>query len=78
MELKKEYIYYKTNKEKLVKEHRGSFVLIKGAKTIGFFETEKEAYKAGLEHFGNQPFLIQKVTSKEEITRTPALTLGIL
>lgn len=78
MELKEEYVYYKRNKDKLLKEHSGSFVLIKGTKTIGFFNSEKKAYEAGLEYFGNEPFFIKRITEVEDVLRYPALVLGIL
>jgi len=78
MELKKEYVYYKANKGELLKQHFGSFVLIKGSETVGFFKSEEEAYKVGLDHFGNRPFLIKQVTREEEVLQSPALVLGVL
>ena len=78
MKLKQEYVYYQANKAKLLKEHSGRFVLVKGRGVIGFFGSGEEAYKVGLERFGNQPFLIKQITKEEEILQTPALVLGIL
>jgi hypothetical protein len=78
MKLKQEYIYYKENKDSLLKEHSGSFVLIKGKEIIGFFKSEEQAYKAGLERFGNQPFFIKRVTKEEDVEEYPALALGVL
>jgi len=78
MQLKQEYAYYEANKEQLLKKHLGSFVLIKRTKIVGFFDSEEKAYKAGLERFGNEPFLITKVTKEEDVSQSPALVLGIL
>jgi len=78
MELRKEYVYYKANKDKLLEKHLNSFVLIKGNKIIGFFNSEEAAYKAGLKRIGNQAFLIKRVMKEEDVSQFPALTLGIL
>ena len=78
MKLEKEYIYYQTNKDKLIREHLGEYTLIKGEEIVGYFSSEKKAYEDGLKRFGNQPFLIEKITREEEVTQSPALVLGIL
>lgn len=78
MELEKEYVYYQANKDRLVKEHPGKFVLIKGVQIAGYHSSEQKAYEDGLKRFGNQPFFITRVTREEEIAQYPALVLGIL
>lgn len=77
MKLKQEYAYYKANKEQLLKEHLGSFVLVKGTEIIGFFDSEEKAYKVGLKRFGNEPFFMTRVTKEDTILQSPALYLGI-
>jgi len=74
----KELEYYKANKEELLKHHENQFVVIKGEEFAGAYTSDIEAYKAGLQKFGNVPFLTKQVTKEEEIVRFPALTLGVL
>jgi len=63
MSLQKEYEFYLKTKVELLKEHKGKFALIKDESLIGTFDTDQDAYKAGLTKFGNVPFLIVRVTS---------------
>lgn len=76
--LEKELQYYDAHREELLKEHEGKFVLIKEGSLVGVFASEEEAYEDGLRHFGNQPFLIRRVASQEEIVYLPALTSGLI
>lgn len=70
--------FFEKNKEEYLKHYEGQFALIKGKKLIGSFTTEEEAYKAGVEQFGNTPFLIKQVVKKEPINAIPALMLGLV
>jgi hypothetical protein len=74
----KELRYYKTHKDELLKSHPNKFLVIKGDRLLGPYNTDKDAYEAGLQEFGNVPFLIKKVTKEEEIIRFPALVLGVV
>lgn len=65
--LKKEYDYYLLHKEELLEKYEGQFIVIKGKKVRGPFSTNKEAYEAGLEEFGNVPMFIRQVTKEEPI-----------
>jgi hypothetical protein len=65
--LEKELKYFEDHKEELLKHYENQFVLIKDDQFIGAFTTEAEAYAAGVQRFGNQPFLIKKVTSEDEV-----------
>ena len=78
MALDREVKYYEANKKDLLKKHNGKFVLIKGDRLVGSFDSEKSAYEAGLKEFGNQAFLIKRVSKKEDTSQNPALVLGIL
>ncbi len=78
MTLEREFKYFETHKEELLKHYENQFVLIKDDTLVGAFTTEVEAYQAGIQKFGNQPFLIKKVTKEEEIALFPALTLGLI
>lgn len=61
--LTREIQTYEHNKEKLLSEHRGEFVIIKDDSIIKTFESFGDAYRHGIETFGNQvPFLLRQIT----------------
>jgi len=74
--LQTELEYYQKNKQEYLKLYKGQFVLIKGEDFAGAFTTDAEAYKAGLEKFGNEPFLIKQVLDDDGTVSYPALTIG--
>ena len=76
--LQTELNFYNTKKEELLRLYKGQFVLIKGEKFIGAYTTDAEAYKAGLEQFGNHPFLIKQVVDSDTKVSYPALTVGAI
>lgn len=65
--------YFNKHKKKLLEQYEGKFVLIKESEMLGDFSTEEEAYNAGVEKFGNKPFLIKKVQKKDETDIAPVL-----
>lgn len=76
--LKAEYEFYVTHKADLVKKYSGKFIIIKGEEVIAPFDTDADAYKAGLLKFGVVPFFILKVAPEEEKGTIPVLQLGLL
>ena len=76
--LQTELQFYEKNKQEYLKLYKGQFVLIKGEKLVGAFTTDAEAYKAGLEQFGNKPFLIKQVLEGDTKVSYPALTVGAI
>ena len=79
MTLEKELEYFSAHRAELLETYEGLYVLIKQDEFIGAFTTEKQAYEAGLERFGNQPFLIKQLLRQEDETaHYPALVLGVL
>lgn len=76
--LDKEIKYFNSKKAEFIKTYLNQFVLIKGEQLIGSYTTEAEAYKAGVEKLGNEPFLIKQVVEKEETISFPALTVGAI
>ena len=77
--LDKEIEFYKCQREGLLVEHQGEFVLIKETQILGVFESESAAYVEGLKQLGNEPFLIKQVTEQDGDTVTvPALVLGLI
>ena len=63
--LEKEYEYYQNNKDSLVKEHKGQFIVIKGNEVIGVYLSREEALKETAKTNKLGTFLIQEVTEKE-------------
>jgi hypothetical protein len=58
--------------------YKDQYVLNKGDKFNGAYTTDAEAYKSGLEEFGNQPFLIKQVLEDDANVSYPALTVGAI
>ena len=73
-----ERAFYKANEADWLKHYEGQFVVIKGEEFVGAYPNDAEAYKAGLQKFGNVPFLIQRVTKEKEVLRFPALAVGVM
>ncbi|MDO8524496.1 MAG: hypothetical protein Q7R99_02610 [bacterium] len=61
MPLEQEIKTYNELKNKLLKESRGKFVLIKGSEMIGVYENKDTALSGGYKKFGNQEFLVKEV-----------------
>ena len=76
--LSEEYEYYRTRRNDLLTKHNGKFALIKGKEVVGIFDTDQDAYKAGLLRFGNVPFLIARILEGDEKNWIPILQLGLL
>ena len=47
--------------------HPGAFVLIKGEDVLGFFPALDEAFRAGIERFGLQPFFVKQIIPGDSI-----------
>ena len=54
------------------------FLLIKNEELVGSFDSDEQAYKAGIEKFGNQPFLIKQVLEQEPALTVSALYVGMM
>jgi len=76
--LQKEFDYYQSTKAELLKDKIGKFALIKGDKLISTFDTDADAYKAGLLEFGNVPFLVIQIVPNNDKSWIPILELGLL
>jgi len=72
--------YFHAHRGELVASYRGKFALIKGGELIGAFDTDENAYRAGVARFGNTPLLIRRITAEDEDqpARFPALTVGLI
>ena len=76
--LQTELEYFQKHKQEYLNLYKNQFVLIKGEKFAGAFTTEAEAYQAGLEKFGNEPFLIKQVLDDDGTVSYPALMVGMI
>ena len=73
VELEKELEFFESKRGEWLRDYKDKFVLIKGEELIDVFSTLEDAYKEGVKRYGNQPFLIKRVTEEEEIETLPAL-----
>ena len=69
--------FFEANRERLMNEGAGKFVLIKGRKVYGFYETKFDAIDAGYERFGNVPFFVHKVTEVQEPVQVISHLVGV-
>ena len=69
---------YAQRKEELLALCEGKFALFKGVEYCGTFDSASAAYDAGIDRFGNVPFLVQHVERAPAAVRFPALDLGVL
>jgi len=76
--LKKVINFFQKKKEEWLKLYEGKFVVIKDEELLGAYDTEGEAYKNGLDKYGNIPFLIKKVQPEEPAEEIPAYMLGVI
>jgi hypothetical protein len=77
MTLETELQTFEARKAELLEKHQGKFALISGADFIGAFDTVDNAYKVGVDKFGLKPFLVKRISSREEEYRNQALSLGL-
>lgn len=77
MELDKELKYFESIRSELLESSKGQFALIKGKDLIGTFKSEAEAYRAGIEKYGNVPFLIKEIIPEDSIDFIPVLSIAI-
>jgi len=77
-ELQTEVAYFNEHRNEFLAIAPGKFVLIKGQEQHGFYDDDEQAYTAGVELFGLQPFLIKEVVLQDQIHEIPALYLGLI
>jgi hypothetical protein len=49
-----------------LQKHSGRFMLIKGDRVAGLFDTYRDALEAGYEQFRLEPFLVKQISAVEE------------
>jgi len=78
MPLETELAVFARMKDKLLATYEGKFVLVHGEDFLGAFDSAENAYAEGVKRFGQEPFLLKKVTAQEEVYRNQALSLGLI
>jgi hypothetical protein len=58
--LEKEFEFYLKHQAELVKKFNGKFLVIKGEKVVGAYDSEADAIKSGSQEFELGTFLVQK------------------
>jgi hypothetical protein len=77
MALENELAYFEENRAKLVAQHLGKYVVIKGDKLVGAFDTPQAAYEAAVLEFGAESFLMRQVLPNDAPAQAPALYTGL-
>lgn len=66
-----EFKFYIENQKELVEKYEGKFIVIKGQKVFGSYDTENEAIIKALEKYEMGTFMVHKVgAGKENYTQT--------
>jgi len=76
--LEREIQYFDEHRDELLAKHRHQFVLIKGDRLLGAFQTMEEALSEATRRFGLDSYLVRQVEESQDPVNIPALTLGIL
>ena len=74
-----EKAFLKQNQATLAERHPGRYLLIKGDRVYGAFETYEQGVSAGVRQFGAGPFLVRSVLEPDdpEAPNIPALSVGV-
>ena len=77
--LTREKKFLKENQKELADQFPGKYLLIKGEKVVGGFETYEQGISEGVKIFGAGPFLVRSVLKPDdaESPSIPALSVGV-
>lgn len=78
LELEKELKFFEEHRAEWLQYHAGKFALIKDCELVGVFDSDEAAYQAGVERWGNIPFLIKQILPHDRIEQIPALMYGLV
>lgn len=78
MALEQEIVFFDQNKADWLQHHLGKFAVIRTNELAGFYDNAAGAYVAGVDRWGDSPFLIRQVCDEEPIEHIPALTYGLI
>ena len=77
MTLEKEQAYFAQIKERLLEHYAGKVALIYDGALVGVWDSQERAYIAGIEKFGNVPFLIKHIIDEDPVESIPTLFIGL-
>ena len=77
-ELEQERALYAAHETEWAAAHPGRFVVVKGDRLLGTFDSIEQALAAGAASFGLDSFLVRRLGERQEEVHIPALTLGLL
>ncbi len=76
--LKTERTFLRDNLHELRDQYPGNYLLIKGEKVYGYYETRDQGVEVGISLFGRGPFLVGSVSDPEpDPVVVPALIAGV-
>jgi len=79
MALEAELRYFDEHREELVQAHLDKFVVIKGERLAGSYDTAQGAYEAAVAEFGpTEAFLLKRVLPEDPIAQAPAVYTGLI
>ena len=78
MVLDEELAYFNKQRNEWLHYYKGQIALVKGEELLGTFTTISEAFDAGVQRFGTQPFLIKEIQEEDQVIQYPALSVGML
>lgn len=64
--------FFADNKLRFLKKYKNKYLLIKGRRVYGAYDSISEAYSSGLTQFGNVPMFIKQVAKEEPISHLMA------
>jgi len=67
MQFQQELATYESNRDKLVAESAGKYVVIHGSEVAGAWSTYEDALKEGYKRYHLEPFLVKRVEGVETI-----------
>jgi len=60
-------VHFEANRDVWLTWYPNKFVLVKGSKLIGVFDSGENAYVAGVQRFGGTSFLIKQVLEQDPV-----------
>lgn len=67
MELELEIQTYESQRDELMRQHSGRFVVIAGKDVLGTYDTQEDALDAGYERVGLKPFLVKRIQAVDPV-----------
>ena len=76
--LEQERAYYDEHLDEWLTRYPGRFVVVKGDRLVGTYDTVDHAPAEGASRFGLDSFLVRRVQPTQDPISIPAITLGLI